>query len=163
VEGVTGHRVAARVSPDPTGVVVVQRRCVTPVEAVFAVLADGWAYASWVVGASTIRGVDDGWPQPGARIHHSIGVWPMLIDDTTGVLEVSPPHRLVLQARAWPAGEATVSLELTPDGDGCLVRMAEDVSRGAGQLLPRRVRQLALAPRNRESLRRLEFQSHRHA
>ena len=52
----------------------------TPAD-VFAVLADGWLYPSWVVGASRVRGVDGTWPQPGSRIHHSVGVWPLLIDD----------------------------------------------------------------------------------
>ena len=33
-----------------------------PVDAVWAVLADGWSYAGWVVGASHIRDVDTGWP-----------------------------------------------------------------------------------------------------
>lgn len=39
---------------------------------VFAILADGWLYASWVVGAAHIRAVDEGWPDVGSRIHHNI-------------------------------------------------------------------------------------------
>ncbi len=55
------------------------------VEDVFAVLTDSWSYASWVVGASRIRDVEAGWPEPGNSIHHSVGAWPLLIDDATTV------------------------------------------------------------------------------
>jgi hypothetical protein len=40
---------------------------------VFAVLADGWLYPLWVVGASRMRDVDPGWPAEGTKIHHSVG------------------------------------------------------------------------------------------
>ena len=71
---------------------------------VWAVLADGWLYPLWVVGASRMREVDDSWPQPGTRLHHSVGTWPLLLDDVTEVVECRPGSRLVLQAHAWPAG-----------------------------------------------------------
>ena len=51
-------------------------------EEVFDVLNDGWSYPLWVVGASRIRDVDAGWPGPGSKLHHSFGVWPLLIDDS---------------------------------------------------------------------------------
>ena len=51
-------------------------------------LSDGWLYALWVVGAARMRDVDEGWPAVGTRLHHSVGTWPLLIDDTTEVLEV---------------------------------------------------------------------------
>ena len=44
-----------------------------PPDQVWAVLADGWLYPLWVVGASRMRDVDDHWPAPGARLHHSVG------------------------------------------------------------------------------------------
>ena len=40
---------------------------------VWAVLADGWLYPLWVVGASRMREVDDTWPGVGARLYHSAG------------------------------------------------------------------------------------------
>ena len=83
-------------------------------EQVWAVLADGWLYPLFVVGASRMRDVDDDWPAVGARLHHSVGTWPLLIDDTTEVLEVEPGRRLVLLARGWPAGEANVEFTLEP-------------------------------------------------
>ena len=47
---------------------------------------------TWAVGAARIREVDEDWPAVGARIHHSVGAWPVLISDTTVVEEVDAPH-----------------------------------------------------------------------
>jgi uncharacterized protein YndB with AHSA1/START domain len=124
-------------------------------EEVFAVLEDGWLYPQWVVGAARMRAVDDAWPQPGSRLHHSVGPWPLLIDDTTSVLEYEPPRRMVLQARAWPAGEARVEITVEPTPDGCLLRIAEDASRGPATLIPPALRRPMLHWRNTEALRRL--------
>ncbi len=79
---------------------VVTRTVQVSPETVFKALSDGWLYGLWVVGASHIRGVDDGWPAVGRRIHHSVGAWPVLIEDNTEVVEVEPGRRLVLTARA---------------------------------------------------------------
>jgi uncharacterized protein YndB with AHSA1/START domain len=129
---------------------------------VMAVLTDGWTYASWVVGASTIRDVDEGFPAPGTRIHHSVGAWPLLLHDSTHVLEYEPGRRLRLEARGWPLGQATVEVTVEPDADGSLVTMTEDVSEGPGRLIPQPIRQLGIAPRNRESLRRLAYLAEGH-
>jgi NAD(P)-dependent dehydrogenase (short-subunit alcohol dehydrogenase family) len=140
------------------GSAVVTHRVSAPPEAVWAVLADGWLYATWVVGASRIRDVDPTWPQEGSRAHHSFGLWPAVIDDTTEVLYSDPLRELVLKARGWPIGEAHVRLVLTGDGaDGTEVSIQEDAANGPGQLLPRPARQAVVVPRNRESLRRLGF------
>ena len=127
-------------------------------EEVWTVLSDGWAYASWVVGTARIRGVDPDWPQPGAAIHHSFGLWPALIDDSTEVLSAQPLRELLLKARGWPAGEAHVRVVLTEVGTDCTrVRLAEDAVAGPGQLIPRPLRQSLIAWRNTESLRRLAY------
>lgn len=143
--------------------VTVTRRLRCPASAVLAVLADGWTYATWVVGTVRIRGVDPGWPGPGSRIAHSVGVWPLLLDDVTAVVAWDPAGRLELQARGWPAGEARVVVEVRGDGDTCLVRLREDAVRGPGSLVPRPLRAAALRPRNRESLRRLALLAERRA
>jgi hypothetical protein len=49
-----------------------------------------------VVGASRIREVEPDWPAKGSRIHHSFGVWPLVIDDDTEVLRSEPEHELLL-------------------------------------------------------------------
>ena len=120
-------------------------------------LCDGWFYPLWVVGASRMRDVDDGWPVPGSRLHHSVGNWPLLIDDQTEVLEAVPQQSLRLKAHSWPAGAAEVFIALADDGPGTLVTIWEDAVDGPGTLVPRMLRQVAMVPRNTESLRRLAF------
>jgi hypothetical protein len=128
----------------------------TPAD-VFAVLGDGWLNGLWVVGASRIRDVDESWPAPGTEIHHSFGVWPLLIDDTTSVEASEPDRHLRLRARGWPAGEADVDIEIRPTPGGCTVTITEDAVKGPGLLVPRPVRSAVLGWRNRETLRRLAF------
>jgi hypothetical protein len=127
-----------------------------PVEAVWAVVSDGWLYANWVVGASRVRAVDSRWPDAGSRIHHSFGVWPAVIDDETVSLRMVPGERLHLQARGWPMGEARVELSIAEGSDGsCTVSIVEDAVSGPGVIVPRPLRQAAIAVRNSEALRRL--------
>jgi uncharacterized protein YndB with AHSA1/START domain len=128
-----------------------------PPQTVFAVLADGWSYGGWVVGSSHIRDVDDGWPAAGSRIHHSVGLWPLQIQDETKVVAVETGRSLSLEAKAWPSGVAAVGITLVPHNGGSrtLVRMTEHVVRGPGKVLPAAVQGLLLRPRNTESLARL--------
>ncbi|MEQ0560016.1 SRPBCC family protein [Amycolatopsis sp. NEAU-NG30] len=127
-----------------------------PPEAVFAVLADGWLYAGWVVGSSHIRDVDANWPAVGSRIHHSVGPWPLHVQDVTVVRAVEPGLSLSLEARGWPLGAAAVGLTLVPHPDGrTLVRMTEHIIRGPGKILPDALQALIAKPRNTESLARL--------
>jgi uncharacterized protein YndB with AHSA1/START domain len=128
---------------------------------VFAVVADGWTYPSWVVGAVRMRAVDDSFPEVGTRLHHSVGAWPLMIHDHTEVKRYDPGKRLVLQGRAWPAGEAEIDIELTPDGTGTLVTMREDAVRGPATAVPSAVRAAGLVVRNKETLRRLAFLAER--
>lgn len=130
---------------------------------VWEVLADGWLYPLWVVGASRMREVDGHWPEVGARLHHSVGSWPLLIDDTTSVVECQPPSLLRLRARAWPAGEADVLLRMRPVGTDTEVTIEEDACSGPGRLMPKPLRDLQLHWRNVEALRRLSFLVERRA
>ena len=132
-------------------------------QAVWDVLSDGWFYATWVVGASRIRAVDDRWPAQGAQLHHSVGVWPALLNDSTTVLEAEPPRLLVLQARGWPVGEARVEIRLEDGASagGCLIRMSEDAAAGPARHVPRPLRMATIRPRNVESLRRLAYLAER--
>ena len=154
-----------RSAPYDADVIEVRRSTSAGAESVWAVLADGFQYAAWVVGAARVRAVDDGWPEPGSRIHHSAGSWPLMINDTTTVLSCVPHRELVLQARGWPAGEARVELELLPSeqvgAQGCQIVMREDATHGPGRLIPGWVGQLAIAPRNVETLRRLAYLAER--
>ncbi|MGI5191858.1 SRPBCC family protein [Promicromonospora sp. CA-289599] len=136
-------------------------RC-TP-DAVLRVLADGWSYSTWVVGAARIRAVDPTWPEPGTHIQHSVGLWPALLDDETVVRAWDPERSIELQARGWPAGEARVLIEVMPVGVGCLIRITEDADKGPGVLVPRPVRKAVIRPRNAEALRRLALIAERQA
>ncbi|WP_405059177.1 SRPBCC family protein [Kribbella sp. NBC_01505] len=122
---------------------------------VFAVLTDGWSYASWVVGASRIRDVDPGWPEPGHSIHHSVGVWPLLIDDATTVLRHEPLRLLELKVRAWPTGEGKVEFEATEEDGVCHLVMREHMTKGPATLIPTQIADPILHVRNAETLQRL--------
>lgn len=126
-------------------------------ESVFDVLADGWLMPSWVVGASRMRAVQDTWPQPGSDVHHSFGVWPAVIDDSTSMLEWDPPRHAMLKARSWPIGSAHVTIDVRPRADGCVVRMTEDVVAGPARLIPTPLADLMTFLRNREVLQRIAF------
>jgi polyketide cyclase/dehydrase/lipid transport protein len=130
---------------------------------VWRVLADGWLYPLWVVGASRIREVDDTWPQTGSKIHHSVGLWPAVLDDDTEVTSCVDGSLLSLRARSWPAGSADVTIHVGAEGAGARVRMDEDVAHGPMRLAPRMLRAPAVQWRNRESLRRLAWLSERRA
>jgi hypothetical protein len=138
-------------------VIEVTRDMDTSPEHVFAVLADGWSYAGWVVGNSHIRDVDPGWPDVGTRIHHSAGAWPLQIQDSTEVVAVAPGRTLELDARLSLFGAARIIFTLSPmySGHGTRVVMAEEAVRGPGGLVPAAVQGLLLRPRNAESLARL--------
>jgi uncharacterized protein YndB with AHSA1/START domain len=133
----------------------ISRRVAVPPERVFAVLADAWLIPVWLVGAAHIRDVDDDWPATRSKLHHKVGPWPLSVSDSTEVLEVDPPHRLVLRARAWPAGEARVEIVLQLDGAGTLIVMTEGASRGPVRVFDNPLQRWVLRQRNRESLARL--------
>lgn len=134
----------------------VERILPVPPERVFGVLADGWSYPLWVVGATHMREVDDGWPSVGTRLHHSVGTWPLQIQDTTEVLAMTRDELLELRARAWPSGAARVRLTLNPAAGGTRVVMEEQAERGPATLIPENLQRIPLLWRNTESLARLE-------
>jgi uncharacterized protein YndB with AHSA1/START domain len=106
-----------------------------PREQVFGLLADGAQYHQWVMGAADVRAADDAWPAPGARIHHSTGVGPLTIDDSTEVVACDPPARLELLAHLGPLGSFRVefTLDALAGGRTC-VRMEEAPVEGVSKL-----------------------------
>lgn len=136
----------------------VTRDIAAPRSRVWDLLAEGWTYAQWVVGNSRMRAVDDDWPAPGSRILHSIGVWPLVINDETVVLRCVPQQELVLLARMGPVGAAQITLRLSDipeDPGGCRVEMAEVAVRGPLRVIPGRLQLLGIWPRNQECMWRL--------
>jgi hypothetical protein len=126
-------------------------------EDVFDVLGDGWLYPSWVVGASRMREVAETWPAVGSELHHSFGVWPVLINDKTVVEEFVPQRKMVMRARGWPAGEARVTIDVKPRQDEAVVRIQEEAVAGPGRFVPRPLMDILLHWRNAETLHRLAY------
>jgi hypothetical protein len=122
---------------------------------VYAVLANGWSYSQWVVGTSHVRAVDGAWPAPGARLHHAVGSWPLVVRDHTEVKENQQERRLLLTARGWPFGEAEIELTLEPEGDATRLTIREKPVGGPGWLLRNPVGDALIHRRNIESLARL--------
>ncbi len=100
---------------------------VTP-ERVFEVLRDPACYPRWVVGAKRFRFADPGFPAPGTRFHHAVGLGPFEVKDHTQVLEFDAPRFVKLRARARPVGTAHRHARGPPGGR----RQPHHDVRGAG-------------------------------
>ena len=127
-----------------------------PPERVFDVLSDTSSYGHWVVGSKHIRGEEGGWPAPGSRFHHTVGVGPLTVRDHTSVEESQRPRRLVLRAKFRPMGIARIALDLEPEGRGTRVRMREHPLGGPMARIWNRAADALVHARNVESLRRLK-------
>lgn len=133
-----------------------QRFMPVPPEAVWAVLARAESYAYWVVGSKVIRDADAAFPAVGTKLHHTIGVGPLTLDDHTEVLEAEPPRRLKLRAKGRPLGTASVELVLAPRDGGTDVCIVEDPDQLSTPLKYNPLIQLATRMRNTKTLARLE-------
>jgi carbon monoxide dehydrogenase subunit G len=131
------------------------RLVAAPPEAVWAELADGWTYSSWVPGTVKIRAVDPDWPAVGSKIHHSVGMWPLTLQDETESTRCEEPHRLTMQARGWPAGEAVVDVVLAEAPGGTRVTVLEEPTHGPGAWVNNPLAEAVLVYRIREMLDRL--------
>ena len=125
------------------------------VREVWDALVDVRTYPTWLIGATEIRSIDDGWPAPGTAFHHKVGLGgPLTIADRTRCDAVEPPHVLRLDVRAWPLMHGKVTFTLRPGDDGTEVDMEEH------PIGVHRVLSPVLGPlsqvRNRASLERLE-------
>ncbi len=133
----------------------VERHVAADPSAVWAVLADGWSYSNWVASTAHVRAVDAGWPAVGAKLHHTQGTWPIILEDEAVVESAEPERALVLLARGRPFGEARVELQLHPHGAGTRVVMTETPVSGPGSWLHTPLSEILLARRNTETLARL--------
>ena len=127
-----------------------------PPRAVWDALADAGGYGYWVVGSKIIRDADATWPEPGSKIHHTVGLGPFEIADETESLEADEPRRLQLRAKGRPLGTAKVTLEMTPKDGGTVVSITENPDGPFRPLALVPPLQLFSALRNAESLMRLE-------
>ncbi len=125
-----------------------------PPEQVFAHVTNPWEYPKWLLGASTMRDVDDSWPAVGSAFHHRVGFGPLNVNDKSEVLEIDPPRRLVLLVKATPLVQGKVTFTVEPDGTGTLLTLEEGPAVAAGNLL-RPVLDPATHARNKKSLQQL--------
>jgi len=136
--------------------VIVTQHTSAPPRSVWAVLADGWRYADWVVGAKGIRAVDDGWPAVGSRFHHRVGIGPFAIADSSVSEAVDDGHAISMRVKAFPAGAARVRIVLHPCADGGTeIKMEEHPIEGFARRFDNPVQGAVLRLRNKEALRRL--------
>jgi uncharacterized protein YndB with AHSA1/START domain len=133
-----------------------------PPEAVWEALADAGGYGYWVVGSKLIRDADAHWPQPGSKFHHTVGFGPFTVSDHTVVVEAERPRRLRIRAKARPFGTASVTMTMTPQETGTLVRMTENPDGLTAILTLNPLVHLLTFGRNAESLMRLEELALRH-
>lgn len=126
-----------------------------PPEAVFAVLADAYAYGHWVPGSTRTRRADDNWPEPGAAFHHTQGAFGLGLPDNTEVVSATRPRTLLLEARIRPFAVNKVELRLFPSGSGTKVVMVEYPTGGIARVVPRPFTDAGLWLRNSQALRRL--------
>jgi uncharacterized protein YndB with AHSA1/START domain len=89
-----------------------------PPDRVFRLLGDPRSLAYFVVGTKKIRRFDPRWPDPGTKVHHSVGFGPLVLHDETEVLESVPTSLLVLEVRLRPFGHFKVEFTLSPHGMG---------------------------------------------
>jgi hypothetical protein len=101
--------------------------------------------------------VEEGWPAVGTHIHHSVGLWPLLISDNTEVEHLDAPREMRLKVRIWPTGSGVVTLRCTPQGEQTEVVMEEQLVSGPVSLLPKPAQDALLNARNVEALRRLSY------
>jgi uncharacterized protein YndB with AHSA1/START domain len=126
-----------------------------PPEQVWDVLADGFAYAQWVVGTREIRAVDEGWPAVGTAIHYTVGLGPFTFRGTTTVRHVEPNRQLGLEADGGPVGTARIVIELFDWGDDTVVVLDEHPLRGAGYTLHNTLSDAVLLVRGRPMVHHL--------
>jgi NAD(P)-dependent dehydrogenase (short-subunit alcohol dehydrogenase family)/uncharacterized protein YndB with AHSA1/START domain len=92
---------------------------------VFEVLSDPECYPGWVVGAADTIKFDEEFPAPGSSFRHRVGLGPLTLSDRTSVVDVDPPRRIELKAKARPLGTADIVIELSERAGGTDLLMEE--------------------------------------
>jgi uncharacterized protein YndB with AHSA1/START domain len=130
---------------------------VTPAtpEQIWRVLADGWLFPRWAIGATQIRSVDGDWPTSGSRLHHAIGHGRLAWRSETRVLASTPARLLKMRVDGWPTGGSELTVTLEPVASGTSLRIDELVVAGPDHVLPPTVHTMLLQWRNTEALRGL--------
>ena len=122
---------------------------------VWRVVANGWLFAQWAIGAVKVCRVDDDWPSAGSSLDHAFGHGRFVLRSETRVLASTPGELLRVRTDGWPTGgsELTVTLESGPSGTILLVD--ELAVAGPDHVLPPAVHTMLLQWRNTQLVRGL--------
>jgi uncharacterized protein YndB with AHSA1/START domain len=137
------------------GVAVVNVLVRRPPEQVWEVLADGHAYAEWVVGTRAIRSVDPGFPDVGTAIDYTVGIGPVRLRGRTTVRHLEPGRQLGLEADAGGLGTARIVIDVLDWGEDTVVVLDEHPLRGPGYRLHNAVSDAFLLVRGHPMVRNL--------
>jgi len=121
----------------------------------FAVLIDPETYPRWLIGTKRIREVDDGWPRPGSRFHHVVGIGPFQIRDHSIALDLEHGTMLRLKVNARPPVSAIATFRVIGNDTRCVVTLEEEPALRLIGNLVRPVLDPMTHVRNHRSLRRL--------
>ena len=122
---------------------------------VFSVLADGTLLSGWIHEGSTVRLIDQAWPQPGSHSRHSSRLGPLALQDGASIIEWDPPRHMTLTISGRLVGSTVITLDVERGANGCLAHLTETVLRGPGLLVPTPIRRAGLHLHNGERLQRL--------
>ena len=123
-------------------------------ETTFAVLSDPRAYARFVVGTKLVRHFEPAFPEAGSGFHPTLGVGPLVLRDTTRVVDVDSPRQLVLDAGMRLFAVNRTAFRLEPRGG--LTEVEEYPVAGPAAKVWNRALDGILWLRNAELLRRLK-------
>lgn len=126
-----------------------------PPAQVWDVLADGRAYAQWVVGTREIRSADEDWPGLNSAIHYTVGLGPLTFRGVTTVRHVEPQRVLGLEADGGPLGTARIVIELFEWGEDTVVVLDEHPLRGTAYQLHNALSDAVLLVRGRPMVHKL--------
>jgi uncharacterized protein YndB with AHSA1/START domain len=126
-----------------------------PPEQVWEVLADGYAYAEWVVGTQEVRAVDDDWPAVGTALHYTVGIGPLSFRGQTVVRRCEPGRQLGLEADGGPLGTARIVIDVIDWGADTVVVLDESPLRGTAYQLHNTLSEAVLLLRGRPMVNKL--------
>jgi uncharacterized protein YndB with AHSA1/START domain len=98
------------------------------------VLADPRLYPLWVVGGSTVRGIEGRFPETGSAF---LPTQLLIVQGRTHVTDVDPPHRIELLARLPVVGDTAIVITVGPEPGGTRFEIEEWAVGGLLGLLPR--------------------------